>query len=132
MQKICARRLLIIACDVDINYLKFFTVTSKQNRNHQKTFQINKLVVYFLYYRNPHRMHFMKYICRGTVSSGLRLVIEHLVKGCAWSRQHRQIVCTCAPHLTRRGRDPLGSDKGQPRGGEHLLDLGCFLRRYAA
>lgn len=34
MQKICARRLLIIACDVDINYLTFFTVTSEQNRNH--------------------------------------------------------------------------------------------------
>jgi len=56
-------------------------------------------------------------------------VIEHLVKGCGWPREHRQTVCTCAPQLTRRGRhrwSPLGSYKGQPLKGEHGFDLGCF------
>ena len=30
-------------------------------------------------------------------------MIEHLVKGCVWPREHRHIVCSCAPRLTRRG-----------------------------
>ena len=30
------------------------------------------------------------------------LVIEHLVKGCGWPREQGHIVCTCAPHVTRR------------------------------
>lgn len=42
-------------------------------------------------------------------------------------RELRQIDCTCAPHLSRRGGATLGSYKGQQGG--HLLDLGCFLRR---
>jgi len=29
-------------------------------------------------------------------------VIEHLAKGCGWPREHRHIVYTCAPNLTRR------------------------------
>lgn len=33
--------------------------------------------------------------CRGAVRSGLEVVMEHLVKG--------HIVCTCAPHMSRRG-----------------------------
>lgn len=41
--------------------------------------------------------------CRGTVRSGLELVIKHLVKGCGWPREHRLIVYTCAPQVTRRG-----------------------------
>jgi len=44
----------------------------------------------------------LKEECRETVMSGLELVIEHLVKGCGRPREHRHIVCTCAPHLTRR------------------------------
>lgn len=48
----------------------------------------------------------------------------------------RQIVCTCAPQVTRReggteGAITLGSFKGQPRAGEHLLELDFFLRRSA-
>jgi len=40
---------------------------------------------------------------RGTVRSQLELVIELLEKGCSWPREHRQIVCTCVPHESRRG-----------------------------
>jgi len=66
--------------------------------------------------------------------SQLELMIEHLVKGGAWPREHGQTVCTCAPYLTRRGGAPLGSDKGQALKGEHLLNLnlGCFLGRCTA
>ena len=70
-------------------------------------------------------------VCRGTVRSGFQLVIEHVVKGCGYSREHRQIVCTCAPCVARRGGLALGSYRGQLLKGEHLLDLGCFLRRAA-
>jgi len=52
-------------------------------------------------------------LCKGTVRSGLKPLIEHLVKGCGWPREHRQIVCTCAPHLSRRRGAALGSYKGQ-------------------
>lgn len=70
-------------------------------------------------------------VCRRTVRSGFQLVIEHVVKGCGYSRKHRQIVCTCAPCVARRGGLALGSYRGQLLKGEHLLDLGCFLRRAA-
>lgn len=50
----------------------------------------------------------------------------------------RQIVCTCTPQVTRRGAQvgtegaiTLGSYKGQPWAGEHLLELDFFLRRSA-
>jgi len=50
-----------------------------------------------------------------------------------WPKEHRQIVCTCAPHLTGRGghrvQPPLGSYKGQPLKGKNPLNLGCFWRR---
>jgi len=46
----------------------------------------------------------LKYqMCWGTVRSGLELVIELLVKGCSWPREHRQSVGICAFHLTSRG-----------------------------
>jgi len=70
----------------------------------------------FLHTNFPVKCHFVKlpFCCNlfysskvwwrsGTVSSGLELVIEHLVKGCGGLREHRQIVCTCASHVTRRG-----------------------------
>lgn len=65
-----------------------------------------------------------------------KLVIEHLLRGCSWPKEHREIGCTCTSHATRKGGpmvgwSPLGSYKGQLWKGEHLLDLGCFLRRSA-
>lgn len=38
---------------------------------------------------------------------GLEVVMEHLVKGCGWPGEHRQMVCTCAPQLPRRGLSHL-------------------------
>ena len=58
-------------------------------------------------------------------------MIEHLVKGCGWPREHGHIVCTCAPHATRKSGAFLGSYKGQLLVGGLLLDLGCFPRRSA-
>jgi len=46
--------------------------------------------------------------CRGTIRKQLELVIEHLVKQCGWPGEQRQIVCTCAPQVTRRDRLRLG------------------------
>lgn len=50
--------------------------------------------------------------------------------GLNWSRNHRQIVCTFASHVTRRGGlidgATLGSYMGQPLKGELLLDLGLL------
>jgi len=45
---------------------------------------------------------FASWLYRGTIRSGLESVIEHLVKGCGWPREHRQIVCTCIPQIIRR------------------------------
>lgn len=42
-------------------------------------------------------------LCRETVRLWCELVMEHLVKGCVWPREHGQIVCTCAPHVIRWG-----------------------------
>lgn len=42
------------------------------------------------------------------------MVTEYLVKGCGWTREHRQIVCTCAAHMTGQGWDILSSHKGHP------------------
>ena len=72
---------------------------------------------------------------RGAVRSQLELVIEHLVKGCGWCREHRRLCAPVSPHeqqgWTQSGAH-LGSYKGQPLVGGLPLDLGCFLRRSAA
>ena len=39
---------------------------------------------------------------RETIRSGLELVIENLVKGCGWPRDHRHIVHTSVFFVTRR------------------------------
>lgn len=39
--------------------------------------------------------------CGGNARSCLEMVIEHLLKGSGWPREHRKILCTCALHITR-------------------------------
>ena len=60
----------------------------------------------------------------------MNLVVEHLVNGCAWPREHRQTVCTCVPRVTGSGgprvKLPLGLCKGLLLKGEHLLGLGSL------
>lgn len=58
----------------------------------------------------------------GTVRSQLDLMIEHDVRGCGWSSEYRQNICTHDPQMTRRVWTE-GLLKG-----EHLIDLGFFLR----
>ena len=63
---------------------------------------------------HEHSIIHMLYNHRGTVSLGLELMIEHLVKGCGWPGEHRQIVCSCAPQVISRRRpsvQPLWAHK---------------------
>lgn len=39
---------------------------------------------------------------QGNVRSQLELVNEHMVRGCGWPREHREIICTCVTDVTRR------------------------------
>jgi len=41
--------------------------------------------------------------CRGTVRKRLGLVIEHLVRGCCWPRDHGSIGGSCALQVARGG-----------------------------
>jgi len=50
--------------------------------------------------------------CRGTFRLWLELVIEHLMKGCGWPREHRQTVCTCEQKGWTQGDALLGSYEG--------------------
>lgn len=64
--------------------------------------------------------------------SWLELVIEHLVKLCGWLREHRQIICTCALHLTRScgpGVEPPWAHIRARHWRDGHLDLGYSLRR---
>lgn len=45
----------------------------------------------------------MKDDCRGTVRLWLELVFKHLVKGCGWPRENRQIVGTSDLYARRCG-----------------------------
>lgn len=77
---------------------------------------------------------FCKDSCREILGHGLSRWLSTWWRGCGWHREHRQIVCTCAPQMTRRNGprwSTLGLHKGQPQKGEHLLDLGCSLWRCA-
>jgi len=49
-------------------------------------------------------------------------MIEHDVRGCGWSSEYRQNICTHDPQMTRRVWTE-GLLKG-----EHLIDLGFLLR----
>jgi len=44
-----------------------------------------------------------KCTCRGTVRLWPELMIEHLVKGCGWPREHSCRQFSCASHMTARG-----------------------------
>lgn len=67
--------------------------------------------------------------CRGTVRSGLKLVMEQLVKGMAGIGSTGELhMCSSSDHKERtRSRATLSSFKGQPPKGGHLLYLDFFL-----
>lgn len=66
----------------------------------------------------------LKLVLVGELLGLPELVIEHLVRGCGWPMEHKQIICTCVPHEPE-GMDPSGATMGLYKGKQWEENLSC-------
>lgn len=47
------------------------------------------------------------------------------MKGCSWPREHRHIICTCVPQVTRRSGPRVGPPWAQVRASHVWESIAC-------